>query len=52
VLAKMAASAEWKKEAENRDWDTQFMRSKDFAKYLEVEFNDTKLIMTELGLVK
>ena len=52
VLAKMAASTEWKKEAENRDWDTQFMRSKDFAKYLEVEYNDTKVIMTELGLAK
>ncbi len=52
VLAKLALSNEWKKEAETRDWDPQFMRSKEFAKYLEVEFNDTKLIMTELGLVK
>lgn len=52
VLAKLSASNEWKKEAETRDWDAQFMRSKEFAKYLEVEFNDTKLIMTELGLVK
>jgi putative tricarboxylic transport membrane protein len=52
VLAKMTSSAEWKKEAENRDWDPQFMRSKEFAKYLEVEYADTKLIMTELGLVK
>ena len=52
VLAKMTASNEWKKEAETRDWDPQFMRSKEFAKYLEVEFNDTKLIMTELGLIK
>ena len=48
----MTASNEWKKEAETRDWDPQFMRSKEFAKYLEVEFNDTKLIMTELGLIK
>jgi putative tricarboxylic transport membrane protein len=52
VLARVAASDDWKKEVENRDWAPQFQRSREFVKYLETEFNDTKLIMTELGLAK
>lgn len=52
VLAKMAATDEWKKELETRDWDGQFMRSNEFTKYLATEYNSTKMIMGELGLAK
>jgi putative tricarboxylic transport membrane protein len=52
VLAKMAATDEWKKDLEAHDWSGQFMRSRDFAKYLESEYVATKSIMTELGLAK
>ncbi len=52
VFAKMAASDEWKKDLEARDWAGQFLRSREFAKYLESEYVATKSIMTELGLAK
>ncbi len=52
MFVKMAATDEWKKDLEARDWAGQFMRSREFARYLESEYNDTKLIMTELGLAK
>jgi len=34
------------------DWDGQFLRSRDAAKYLDAEYNATKAIMAELGLAK
>lgn len=52
VFAKMAATDEWKKDLELRDSEGQFLRSKEFAKYLEAEYSATKSIMTELGLAK
>ena len=52
VFAKMAATDEWKKDLELRNSEGQFMRSREFAKYLEAEYNATKSIMTELGLAK
>lgn len=52
VFATMAATDDWKKNLELRDSEGQFMRSKEFAKYLEAEYIATKLIMTDLGLAK
>jgi putative tricarboxylic transport membrane protein len=52
ALAKMAATDEWKKQAELYQWGGQFMRSRDFAKYLEAEYAATRAIMAELGLAK
>jgi putative tricarboxylic transport membrane protein len=52
VFAKMAATEGWQKDLEMRDSEGQFMRSREFAKYLEAEYNATKSIMTELGLAK
>ena len=52
ALAKMAATDEWKKQLEAHDWDGQFLRSRDFAKYLDGEYNATRAIMAELGLAK
>ena len=52
TLAKMAATNEWKKQLETHEWDGQFLRSRDFAKYLDCEYNATRAIMAELGLAK
>jgi len=52
TLAKMAATDDWKKQLEARDWDGQFLRSREFAKYLQGEFAATRAIMNELGLLK
>jgi putative tricarboxylic transport membrane protein len=52
IFAKMAATDDWKKDLELRDSEGQFLRSKEFAKYLEAEYSATKSIMTELGLAK
>lgn len=52
ALAKMAATDEWKEQLGVHDWDGQFLRSRDFAKYLDAEYNATRAIMAELGLAK
>lgn len=52
IFAKMAATDDWKKDLELRDSEGQFLRSREFAKYLEAEYSATKSIMTELGLAK
>jgi putative tricarboxylic transport membrane protein len=52
ALARVAATEEWKKEVEARDWGGQFMRSREFAKYLDGEQAAARSIMTELGLAK
>ena len=52
AFAKMAETDGWKKDLELRNSEGQFMRSREFAKYLEAEYAATKSIMTELGLAK
>lgn len=52
VLSKVAASAEWKATIEQQFWDSNFLRGREFGKYMEQEYVQTKAIMNELGLVK
>lgn len=52
TLAKMIATDDWKKQLEAQNWDGQFLRSREFSKYLEAEFATTRTIMTDLGLVR
>lgn len=52
VLARVVATDEWKAVLEKQYWDGNFLRSREFGKYMEHEYNQTKGIMTELGLVK
>ncbi|MEQ1772440.1 MAG: tripartite tricarboxylate transporter substrate-binding protein [Burkholderiales bacterium] len=52
TFAKMAATDDWKKQLEAHDWEGQFLRSREFSKYLQGEYAATRTIMTELGLVK
>lgn len=52
ALSKVAVSEEWKKTLEVRFWDGSFLGSRDFTKYLAVEYEATRAIMTELGLAR
>ncbi len=52
TLAKMAATDEWKKQLEQHHWSGQFLRSREFSKYLQAEFATTRAIMGDLGLDK
>ncbi len=52
VLSRMVATEEWKTTLEQQFWDGNFLRSRDFAKYMDNEYAQTKPIMIELGLSK
>jgi len=52
TLARMADTDEWKAQLAATNLAGHFLRSKDFAKYLDTEYNHTKVTMTHLGLVK
>lgn len=52
VLAKVVATDEWKKTLDQNNWSASFMRSREFAKFMDAEYDDTKSILGELGLVK
>jgi putative tricarboxylic transport membrane protein len=52
ALAKMADAAEWKKNLEEGDLTHQFMRSREFAGYLDAEYAITRAVMTDLGIIK
>ena len=52
ALGKVVDGGEWKSFLEENDLSSQFLRSRDFAKYLEGEYATTKAVMTDLGLLK
>jgi putative tricarboxylic transport membrane protein len=52
AFAKMTDTPEWKKSLEEGDLTQQFMRSREFGRYLETEYASMRAIMSELGLVK
>ena len=52
ALAKMADAAEWKKNLEEGDLTYQFMRSREFAVYLDAEYAITRAAMSDLGIIK
>jgi putative tricarboxylic transport membrane protein len=52
ALAKVVATDEWKAVLDKQFWDGNFLRSREFTKYLEIEYSQTKAVLTELGLVK
>jgi putative tricarboxylic transport membrane protein len=51
AFSKMVDSAEWKKSLEEGDV-SQYMRSREFARYLDTEYAAIRAIMSELGLTK
>jgi putative tricarboxylic transport membrane protein len=52
VFAKVAATDDWKKILDAQFWDGNFLRSREFAKYIENDYHQTRAIMTDLGLAK
>lgn len=52
VLAKVVETAEWKKTLDANNWSASFLRSREFAKFLDAEYDETKGIMSDLGLIK
>jgi putative tricarboxylic transport membrane protein len=52
ALTKVVATGEWKHQLESNNLVSRFLRGKEFAKYLDGEYNDTRAVMSDLGLVK
>ncbi|MBX3665583.1 MAG: tripartite tricarboxylate transporter substrate binding protein [Burkholderiales bacterium] len=52
VLSKVVATDEWKAVLDKQFWDGNFLRSREFAKYMDDEYAQTRAVMTELGLAK
>jgi tripartite-type tricarboxylate transporter receptor subunit TctC len=43
---------EWKQQLEHNNLESRFMRSREFAAWLEAEYAATKSVMADLGLLK
>jgi putative tricarboxylic transport membrane protein len=52
ALSKVTDDAEWKKNVDEGDVTRQYLRSRDFAAYLEAEYVSIRAALGELGLVK
>jgi putative tricarboxylic transport membrane protein len=52
AFTKMAATDEWKKSLDANEGERVFMRGRDFAKFLETEYQTSKSILTDLGYAK
>ena len=52
VFSKVVVAEDWRKSLDAQSWDGNFLRSREFAKYLENDYNQTKAIMSDLGLAK
>jgi putative tricarboxylic transport membrane protein len=52
ALARVFESAEWKAFLEENDLAPQFLRSREFARYLEGEYAITKAVMADVGMAK
>jgi putative tricarboxylic transport membrane protein len=52
ALSKVAESLEWKKHLDEGDLTQSFMRSREFAQYLEAEYATTKTTLAEVGMLK
>lgn len=52
VLTRVVATEAWKAILARYFWDGNFLRSREFGRYMESEYVQIKTIMTELGLAK
>jgi len=52
ALAKTVVTGDWKKLLEENNLESQFLRSRDTARYLEGEYAATRAVMSDLGLIK
>ena len=51
TFEKLAKTAEWRKDTEQQFWDPSYLLSAAFLKQLEVEQEQTRAILTDLGLI-
>src|SRR5687767_2207844 len=52
ALAKVVAGPEWKAQLEHNNLESKFMRGPELAKWLEGEYNATRGVMSDIGLIK
>lgn len=52
ALAKVIAAEEWQKTLEQNHLGQNFLRSREFAKFLETEYQASKAALTDLGFAK
>ncbi len=52
ALSKTTEDPEWKKNLDDGDVTRQYLRSRDFAAYLDAEYASMRSVMGELGLLK
>jgi len=52
ALARVVATDEWKQQLEQNNLESRFLRSREFAKWLEGEYEATRGVMADLGLAK
>lgn len=52
AIGKTTQTEDWKKQLDTNNLASRFLRSRDFTKYLEVEYNATRAAMSDAGLVK
>ena len=52
TLPKVVEAPEWKAFLEDNDLSSSYLRSREFAKYLEAEYRAVRTVMSDLGLLK
>lgn len=52
ALSKVVLSDDWKQQLESNNVSSNFLSAKEFSSWLGVEYEDTKAVMSDLGLVK
>jgi putative tricarboxylic transport membrane protein len=52
ALARVVETDEWKKQLDANNVASQFLPSREFAKWLAAEYDSTRAVMAELGLAK
>lgn len=52
VLAKVAASAEFRAEVERNMWEVNFLRSEEMRRFLRAQSGELRALLTDLGMAK
>jgi putative tricarboxylic transport membrane protein len=52
ALAKVVVSSEWKKQLEESNVESLFLRSNEFSKWLSTEYVNARAVMVDIGIAK
>jgi putative tricarboxylic transport membrane protein len=52
ALAKVVTTSDWKNQLTENNLESRFMRGKELPKWLETEYNATRGVMADIGLIK